>query len=68
VAAEAAQLMRDPIGPVAPLKTALAVERLPKTRSDKILRQITRKIADSEANEMPVTTATPPYWTRSRRG
>jgi propionyl-CoA synthetase len=55
VAAEAVQLVRDRIGPVASFKTALVVERLPKTRSGKILRQTMRKIADGEEYKMPAT-------------
>ena len=35
---EAVALVRERIGPVASFKTALVVERLPKTRSGKILR------------------------------
>ncbi len=55
VAAEAVQLVRDRIGPVASFKTALVVERLPKTRSGKILRGTMRKIADGEEWKMPAT-------------
>jgi propionyl-CoA synthetase len=55
VAAEAVQLVRDRIGPVASFKTALVVERLPKTRSGKILRQTMRKIADGEEYKTPAT-------------
>ncbi|MGH7917760.1 MAG: hypothetical protein ACREQE_09845, partial [Candidatus Binataceae bacterium] len=36
-------------------KTALVVERLPKTRSGKILRGTMRKIADGEDYKMPAT-------------
>ena len=53
--AEAVQLVRDRIGPVASFKTALVVERLPKTRSGKILRGTMRKIADGEEWKMPAT-------------
>ncbi|HUN49191.1 MAG TPA: propionyl-CoA synthetase [Stellaceae bacterium] len=55
VAAEAVQLVRDRIGPVASFKTALVVQRLPKTRSGKILRGTMRKIADGEDYRMPAT-------------
>jgi propionyl-CoA synthetase len=55
IAAEAVQLVRDRIGPVASFKTALVVERLPKTRSGKILRGTMRKIADGEEYKMPAT-------------
>ena len=40
---------------VAALKTVIKVNRLPKTRSGKILRGIIRKIADSEDWSMPAT-------------
>ena len=52
---EAVQLVRHEIGAVASFKTAAVVERLPKTRSGKILRGTIRKIADSEPWKMPAT-------------
>ena len=52
---EAVQLVRDQIGPVASFKTAIVVERLPKTRSGKILRGTVQKIADSEEYTVPPT-------------
>ncbi|MGV8997135.1 MAG: propionyl-CoA synthetase [Parvibaculaceae bacterium] len=52
---EAVQLVRDKIGPVAAFKTALVVQRLPKTRSGKILRGTMRKIADGEVWTTPAT-------------
>jgi propionyl-CoA synthetase len=52
---EVTQLVRERIGPVAAFKTATVIERLPKTRSGKILRGIMQKIADSEAYQMPAT-------------
>jgi len=52
---EAIKLVRDRIGPVASFKTALVVERLPKTRSGKILRGTMRRIADGEEYRMPAT-------------
>ncbi|HEV2265405.1 MAG TPA: propionyl-CoA synthetase [Stellaceae bacterium] len=55
VAAEAVSLVRERIGPVASFKTALVVDRLPKTRSGKILRGTMRKIADGEDYKMPAT-------------
>jgi propionyl-CoA synthetase len=45
----------DDIGPVAAFKLAIVVDRLPKTRSGKILRGTMRKIADSEPYKMPAT-------------
>jgi propionyl-CoA synthetase len=55
VSAEALKLVRERIGPVASFKTVLVVERLPKTRSGKILRQTMRKIADGEDYKIPAT-------------
>ena len=52
---ECVQLMRDKIGPVADFKRAVVVERLPKTRSGKILRGTMVKIADSTPWKMPAT-------------
>ena len=46
VVAECVKLMRERIGPVADFKRAVVVERLPKTRSGKILRGTMVKIAD----------------------
>jgi propionyl-CoA synthetase len=40
---------------VASFKTALVVQRLPKTRSGKILRGAMRRIADGETCEVPAT-------------
>lgn len=48
-------LMRDRIGPVADFKRALVVDRLPKTRSGKILRGTMVKIADGTEWKMPAT-------------
>ncbi len=55
VADEAVKLVRERIGPVASFKTAVVVQRLPKTRSGKILRGTMRKIADGEEYKMPAT-------------
>jgi len=52
---EIVALVRDKIGPVAAFKLAVAVKRLPKTRSGKILRGTMQKIADREAWNMPAT-------------
>jgi propionyl-CoA synthetase len=48
-------LVRDKIGAVAAFKLAITVERLPKTRSGKILRGTMQKIADHEEWKMPAT-------------
>ena len=48
-------MVRKSIGPVAAIKRAVQVERLPKTRSGKILRKIMRKIADRKPFNPPST-------------
>lgn len=55
IAAEAVQRVRDGIGPVAAFKTAMVVDRLPKTRSGKILRGTMARIADSLPFAVPAT-------------
>ncbi len=55
IEAEVVALVRERIGPVASFKAALVVERLPKTRSGKILRGTMRAIADGEDYRMPAT-------------
>ena len=55
VVAECVKLMRDKIGPVADFKRAVVVNRLPKTRSGKILRGTMVKIADGTDWKMPAT-------------
>ena len=55
VVSESVTLVRERIGPVASFKTAVVVERLPKTRSGKILRGTMRKIANGEEWRMPAT-------------
>jgi propionyl-CoA synthetase len=52
---EVVALVRDKIGPVAAFKLAVTVQRLPKTRSGKILRGTMAKIADRESYNMPAT-------------
>jgi len=55
VVKDCVKLVRDRIGPVAAFKLAVVVDRLPKTRSGKILRATMVKIADGEAFKMPAT-------------
>ena len=55
ITADCIQLVRETIGPVAAFKLAVVVDRLPKTRSGKILRATMVKIADGEAYKMPAT-------------
>jgi propionyl-CoA synthetase len=52
---EIVALVREHIGPVAAFKLAITVNRLPKTRSGKILRGTMKKIADKEPWTMPAT-------------
>ena len=52
---ELVALVRQKIGPVAAFKKVTVVERLPKTRSGKILRGTMKKIADSQEYKMPAT-------------
>jgi propionyl-CoA synthetase len=52
---ECVTLVRETIGPVAAFKLAVVVDRLPKTRSGKILRGTMVKIADGETFKMPAT-------------
>jgi propionyl-CoA synthetase len=52
---ECVKLVREKIGPVAAFKLAITVNRLPKTRSGKILRGTMKKIADREPWTMPAT-------------
>ncbi|MDO8882049.1 propionyl-CoA synthetase [Pseudotabrizicola sp.] len=55
VVAECVRLMREKIGPVADFKRAVVVDRLPKTRSGKILRATMVNIADGKPWKMPAT-------------
>ena len=48
-------LNRKQPGPVAAFKNAVVVDRLPKTRSGKILRGTMVKIADSKEFKLPAT-------------
>jgi propionyl-CoA synthetase len=55
IVSECVKLVREKIGPVAAFKLCAVVDRLPKTRSGKILRATMVKIADSEDFKMPAT-------------
>ncbi|WP_289040602.1 propionyl-CoA synthetase [uncultured Aliiroseovarius sp.] len=55
VAAECVKLVREKIGPVAAFKLCVVVDRLPKTRSGKILRATMVSIADGTDYKMPAT-------------
>ena len=48
-------LVREKIGAVACLKNAMVVNRLPKTRSGKILRKLIRTMLDGKEYQIPST-------------
>ncbi|WP_415904839.1 AMP-binding protein [Neptuniibacter sp. QD48_55] len=52
---ELVQMVREQVGALACFRSAIVVQRLPKTRSGKILRAILRKIAAKEQYKMPST-------------
>lgn len=51
--------IRKNIGPVAAFKNALVVQRLPKTRSGKLLRATMKQIADKQHYKLPATIEDP---------
>ncbi|MEL6642135.1 MAG: AMP-binding protein, partial [Pseudomonadota bacterium] len=55
IATDCVARVRDTIGPVAAFKLVSVVDRLPKTRSGKILRGTMVKIADNQDFKMPAT-------------
>ena len=59
VVRECVKRVRDLIGPVAAFKQAIVVDRLPKTRSGKILRATLRRLANGEHVETPPTIENP---------
>ncbi|UIJ71386.1 AMP-binding protein [Aurantimonas sp. HBX-1] len=56
---ELVALVRDRIGPVAAFKRVIVVDRLPKTRSGKILRRTMKAIVDRDEFDMPATIEDP---------
>ncbi|SMC60941.1 acetate--CoA ligase [Moheibacter sediminis] len=52
---EVIQLVREKMGAVISLKNVMVVQRLPKTRSGKILRKLLRSIIDKEQFQIPST-------------
>jgi propionyl-CoA synthetase len=66
VVGELVQRVRDRIGPVAAFKTAAVVERLPKTRSGKMLRSTIRSIADNTPYRVPATIDDPEILTEMK--
>ncbi|GGC36794.1 MULTISPECIES: AMP-binding protein [Sphingomonadales] len=55
LASRIVEAVRDELGPLAALKKVHVVPQLPKTRSGKILRNLLRKIVNSEPFEIPPT-------------
>ncbi len=55
IISECVKLVRERIGPVAAFRLVAIVDRLPKTRSGKILRAIMSKIADGAEFKQPAT-------------
>ena len=52
---EIVQLVREKIGAVASLRNVMVVQRLPKTRSGKILRKLLRSVIDGTEFQIPST-------------
>jgi propionyl-CoA synthetase len=59
IAADLVQRVRQELGPVASFKLAAVVEKLPKTRSGKILRGAIRAIAEGTLESVPPTIEDP---------
>ena len=59
LAAELVALVREHVGPVAAFRDVTVLERLPKTRSGKILRKTMRQIVDGEQYTVPPTIEDP---------
>ncbi|CAN5119346.1 propionyl-CoA synthetase [soil metagenome] len=59
ISAELSQRVRDEVGAIAALKEVCVVDRLPKTRSGKILRAPMRDIADGKQITVPSTIEDP---------
>ncbi len=53
------RMVRNEVGPVASLKRVVVTQRLPKTRSGKILRRVIRLMADGETYKIPSTIEDP---------
>jgi propionyl-CoA synthetase len=55
IVSDVIQMVRERIGPVACFKIAAIVDRLPKTRSGKIVRSTIKRIADGVEYQIPPT-------------
>ena len=51
--------MREVVGPVAAFKDVVILQRLPKTRSGKVLRKTMRQIVDGDSYTVPPTIEDP---------
>jgi propionyl-CoA synthetase len=56
---EVIAMVRDVVGPVAAFKDVVILQRLPKTRSGKVLRKTMRQIVDGESYTVPPTIEDP---------
>ena len=59
IRAELVEAVRNDIGPVAAFKRVHVVDRLPKTRSGKILRGVIKKVVDGDPYTLPPTVDDP---------
>ncbi|MFM5951865.1 MAG: propionyl-CoA synthetase [Micrococcales bacterium] len=59
ICSELVKLVRDKVGPVAAFRDVVILQRLPKTRSGKILRKNMRQIVDDEPVKVPPTIEDP---------
>lgn len=56
---EVVRMVREQVGPIASFKRVVVTDRLPKTRSGKILRRTMRSMAEGEAVSVPSTIEDP---------
>lgn len=56
---ELVSLVREHVGPIAAFRDVTILDRLPKTRTGKILRKTMRQIADGETYKVPATIEDP---------
>lgn len=66
ITAECVKLVRERIGPVAAFKLAVVVDRLPKTRSGKILRGTMVKLPIARVSRCQQQSTIRSFWTRSK--
>jgi propionyl-CoA synthetase len=56
---EVINIVREVVGPVAAFKDVVILQRLPKTRSGKVLRKTMRQIVDGDSYTVPPTIEDP---------